>query len=195
MSKKRNVAVFHQANIQKECHMEFLMNTRESAKNNKNIRYEEMLLGEGLVELIRDPEAFEIILLPNNCGDATSSIAMSLVGGNSLAPSVHLGEKFTIFEQGGNNPCLEDADKKSANPTGLILAASMMLRQADLPHYADIIDEGVFKTYENEEVRTLDLGGNYSTEEFVQKIIENIFKNCQGRHMIGEKESSSVHEF
>lgn len=56
----------------------------------------------------------------------------------------------------------------------MILSASMMLRQANLPSFADLLEDAVFNTYLNTEIRTSELGGNYSTDEFTRKVIENI---------------------
>lgn len=57
----------------------------------------------------------------------------------------------------------------------MILAGSMMLRQANMPIFADLIEDAVFKTYSKTNARTADLGGNYTTSEFTKKIIENIY--------------------
>lgn len=190
MSKRTKVTALHQANVRRECHGEFLMNTRKAAKQSEGIVYEEMLLGEGAAKLAQDPESFDLIVMPNNCGDIVSSIAMSLVGGSGLVPAVHIGDKYTIFQQGGTNPSYELAKEESANPTGIILSASMMLRQANLPSFADLVEDAVFKTYLNQEVRTPDLGGNYSTDEFTKKIIENIHVKPSSRRNIREEKSA-----
>jgi isocitrate dehydrogenase (NAD+) len=174
MSQRSKITALHQANIQKECHGEFLINMRKATKDQKGIQYKELNMSDAIGELLKDPEAFELIVLPIGCGNAIQNIAMSLVGGSSIVPSVHIGDKYTIFEQGGNNPCYGKVKDKTANPTGLILAASMMLRQVCLPSYADLIEEAVFKTYENPEIRTPELGGNYSTTEFTNKLIQNL---------------------
>jgi len=174
MGNRNKVYAFHQANIFNECHEEFLSKMRKIAQKSKSIEYEEILLSDGAVELIKNPEAFELIVMPGNCGEATTSIAMSLVGGHQLVPSVHIGDEYSIFEQGGNKPDYVNENKLNANPTGLILASTMMLRQINMPIYSDQIERAVFTTYENPEVRTPDLGGNYSTKEFTEKLINNI---------------------
>jgi len=174
MGKRSKVSAFHQANIFKECHGEFLMNTRKIAKDTKDIKYEEMYLGEAATKLARDPEAFDLIVMPHNCGDIVSSIAFSTVGGEGMVPSVHIGDKHSVFQQGGTNPNYESANEGNANPTGMILSASMMLRQANLPSFADLLEAAVFDTYKNSDVRTSELGGNYSTKEFTEQVMKNI---------------------
>jgi isocitrate dehydrogenase (NAD+) len=174
LGKRRKVSAFHQANFFKESHGEFLMKLRNVAGETKTIEYEELLQGEGAAKLIKDPEAFDLIVIPSNCGDVIQSIAMSLVGGEGMVPWVHLGDKHTIFQQGGTSPCYNKVNERSANPTGMILSASMMLRQVNLPIFADLLENAVFDTYKYSDARTAELGGNYSTREFTEKVIENI---------------------
>jgi len=106
---------------------------------------------------------------------------------------VHIGDKFTVFQQGGNNPAYNKVKEDSANPTGIILSASMMLRQVNLPSFADLLEDAVFKTYLNSDARTKELGGNYSTKEFTKKVIENIHVKPSLRKSI--KENTSALEF
>lgn len=86
MSKRTKVTALHQANVRRECHGEFLMNTRKVAKNSSGICYEEMNLGEGAAKLAKNPEDFDLIIMPSHCGDIVSSIAMSAVGGEGVVP-------------------------------------------------------------------------------------------------------------
>lgn len=186
MSRRSKVTALHQANIKRECHGEFLQKARKVAKNTPGVIYEEMYLGDGAAKIATDPESFQIIIMPSSCGDIIQSISMSLVGGNGLVPSVHLGENFTLFQQGGTNPCYDKVKEGDANPTGLILSASMMLRQVNLPSFADLIEDAVFKTYSNPEIRTPELGGNYSTKEFTGKVLDNIYVKKAYRKSIKE---------
>lgn len=190
MSKRTKVTALHQANVRKECHGEFLMNTRNVASENPTILYDEMNLGEGSARLSSHPEVFDLIIMPNNCGDIVSNIAMSVVGGEGCVPAVHIGDKYTIFQQGGHNPVYKKAKEGTANPTGLILSASMMLRQVSLPCFADLVEDAVFKTYANTDARTQELGGNYSTTEFTRKIIDNIHVKPSHRRSLKESSKS-----
>lgn len=174
-------------------HEEFLIEMRKMAENDE-ILYEESYLADGAVKLMKNIEDFELIVTPSNCGLGTASIAMSMVGGHQLVPSVHIGDEYSIFEQGGNKPEEEKIDEKSANPTGIILSSTMMLRQANLPCYSDLIERAVFKTYEDPEVRTPDLGGNYSTQEFTNKVISNL-ETKQESVLSSIKEESLAVEF
>lgn len=150
------------------------MNTRRIAGDTKDIKYEEMYLGEAAAKLAKDPEAFDLIVMPHNCGDTISSIAFSTVGGEGMVPGVHIGDKYSIFQQGGSNPDYDNANERNSNPTGIILSASMMLRQANLPSFADLLEDAVFNTHKNLEFKSPELGGNYSTREFTQEVIKNI---------------------
>ncbi|CAI2367898.1 unnamed protein product [Moneuplotes crassus] len=174
MSSRGKIHAFHNANMDNPHHEDFLIEMRKMAERNSGIGYEELYLADGAIELIKHMEDFELIVTPSNCGLGTASIAMSIVGGHQLVPSIHIGDEYSIFEQGGNKPEEDKVKDNSANPTGLILSATMMLRQANLPCYSDLIERAIFATYEDSEVRTPDLGGNYSTQEFTNKVMSNI---------------------
>ena len=177
MGRRTKVTMIHQANTHKECHGDLLVNMRKWAKGSSRILYEEMRLGPAASKIAMNPELFDVIAIPNSCDDIISLIAMNHVGGGSLVPTVHIGDQFSIFQQGENDPQYEKVKTKSANPTGLLLSASMMLRQTNLPIFADMLEESVFKTYLTTEARTPDIGGNYSTKEFTKKVMENISLN------------------
>lgn len=50
----------------------------------------------------------------------------------------------------------------------------MMLRYLNLPYYADVIQEGVFRTLRKGKVLTPDLGGTATTQEFTNEVMRNI---------------------
>lgn len=192
MSSREKIHAFHNASMENPHHEEFLIQMRKMAESTDEIDYQELFLADGAVEMTKTMEEFELIVLPSNCGQGTASIAMSMVGGHQLVPSVHIGDEYSIFEQGGNKPEEEKVSEFSANPTGLILSATMMLKQANLPCYSDLIERAVFTTYEDEAVRTPDLGGNFSTQEFTRKIISNIETRDSNEEVPAKEEGLAI---
>ena len=61
-----------------------------------------------------------------------------------------------------------------ANPTALLLSATMMLKSMDLHQQANAIEKSVSKVYQEGKWLTGDVGGNAKTTEFTQAIIDNL---------------------
>ncbi|MBI4607051.1 MAG: isocitrate/isopropylmalate dehydrogenase family protein [Planctomycetes bacterium] len=76
--------------------------------------------------LVRDPRAFDVLVMENMFGDILSDLAASLVGGMGMAPSADIGPAHAVFQPAhGSAPDI--AGKGIANPIAAILSAAMML--------------------------------------------------------------------
>jgi 3-isopropylmalate dehydrogenase len=114
------------------------------------------------MELVRDPDRFEVIVTGNLFGDILSDLGAELVGGLGLSPSanVHPG-RLGLFEPvHGSAPPLVGTGK--ANPLAAILTGALMLDHLGLPHGAARL-EGAVRSALAERITTPDLGGTYST--------------------------------
>jgi isocitrate dehydrogenase (NAD+) len=101
----------------------------------------------------------------NMFGDILSDEVSGLVGGLGLAPGANIGSKAAIFEAvHGSAPDI--AGKGLANPSAQILAAAMMLDHIGELHCAQRIRDAIATTIVRDKIRTRDLGGTASTEEF-----------------------------
>lgn len=151
---------------------------KKEANLNKRVEHTQMDIEKCASMLQEDPFMFEMIVLQQNSGRKISEAVLNLVGGPGVTPSVLIGDKHSVFKQAGSFPSFEQQGKNTVNPTGLLLAASMMLRHVELPKYADLIEDAIWKTYSKTDARTQDFGGNYSTEEFTNVIVSNIGKKA-----------------
>jgi isocitrate dehydrogenase (NAD+) len=98
-------------------------------------------------------------------GDILSDEVSGLVGGLGLAPGANIGTKAAIFEAvHGSAPDI--AGKGVANPSAQILAAAMMLDHLGELDRAGRVRRAVVGTIVRDGIRTRDLGGTASTEEF-----------------------------
>ena len=77
------------------------------------------------MELIRNPNRFDIVLTTNLFGDILSDEAAQVTGSIGLAPAANIGEKFALFEP-VHGAAFDIAGKNIANPTSFILALKMM---------------------------------------------------------------------
>ena len=90
------------------------------------IETEHSIIDIGAARLATRPERFDVIVTPNLYGDIISDIAAEMTGSVGLAGSANIGEHVAMFEAiHGSAPDI--AGKDIANPSGLLLAAVMML--------------------------------------------------------------------
>lgn len=98
----------------------------EIAPEYPEIQTDHMIIDIGAARLATRPDLFDVIVTPNLYGDILSDIAAELTGSVGLAPSANIGEHVAMFEAiHGSAPDI--AGKGIANPSGLLLAAVMML--------------------------------------------------------------------
>lgn len=174
LSNRKKVTVVHKANIMKLCDGEFLEAAREVSNNYPTVLYEEMIVDATCMNLATNPQTFDVVLLPNLYGSIVGSIVSGLVGGAGIAPGANIGRKYAIFEQGARHAAKDIATTGRANPTAFILSSVMMLRHLGLPFFAEQIQNAVFRTLEQGDIRTPDIGGHNTTAEFTKAVIENI---------------------
>jgi len=121
------------------------------------------------LQLVREPQQFEVIVTSNMFGDIVTDLAAGLQGGLGMAASgnIHPG-KVSLFEPvHGSAPRF--AGKDVANPMGAILTAALMLDHLGLPEEARRIDNAVVGALEAKET-TPDIGGALGTKAVGGKI-------------------------
>ena len=172
----KRVSCGHKANIMKLTDGMFLETFNAIASEYPEIETEDVIVDALCMKLVREPEAFEVVVLTNLQGDIVSDLCAGLVGGLGFAPSANLGDHIRIFEAvHGTAPDI--AGKGLANPTSLLMSGTMMLKQLGLTVYADCINEALFKTLEAG-VHTGDFGprdgSSVGTQEFTQEIVSRM---------------------
>ena len=170
---RKNVCVATKANISKHADGMFLNCFREVSKKYPEIIPSEILIDNLCMQLVQNPSKFDVLVMPNLYGDIVSDLCAGLVGGLGVAPSANIGNNYALFEAvHGSAPDI--AGKNIANPTGLLLSALMMLEYIGEIEAAERIKNAVYKVLSIPEYLTRDLGGNATTDEFTQKVIEFI---------------------
>ena len=167
---RREVTVAHKANIMKKSDGLFLKCCREVAKKHPSISYREILVDNCCMQLVMDPQQFDLLLLQNLYGDILSDLCAGLIGGLGVAPSANIGEKCAMFEAvHGSAPDI--AGSGLANPTALILSGVLLLRHLHLDKHADHIEQAVRSVIERQQTTTRDLGGHATTTVFTNAVI------------------------
>ncbi|MGL4714667.1 MAG: isocitrate dehydrogenase [Aeromonas sp.] len=170
---RKKVTIIHKANILKSTSGLFLEVARQIAARYPDIQSEEMIVDAACMNLVMYPERFDVLVTTNLFGDILSDLCAGLVGGLGMAPGANIGEEAAIFEAvHGSAPDI--AGKNIANPTSVILASIQMLEYLGMQDKAERIREAVRATIESGDRVTRDLGGNASTSEFTQAIIERL---------------------
>ncbi len=114
------------------------------------------------MEMVRDPERFDVIVTNNLFGDILSDLGSQLVGGLGVASSanLHPGRPGLFEPVHGSAPPLVGTE--TANPLAAILTGALMLRELDAPEGASALESAVGAAIA-ERVVTPDLGGHAST--------------------------------
>lgn len=126
-----------------------------------------------MMEMVRDPSQFDVIVTCNMFGDIASDLGAQICGGLGLAPSgnIHPG-RVSLFEPvHGSAPNI--AGKNLANPLGSALTAAMMLDYIGLEREARLIEDAS-RAAVREGNLTPDLGGRMGTREAGDWIAERI---------------------
>jgi isocitrate dehydrogenase (NAD+) len=154
-NQRKRVTAVHKANIMKYSDGLFLSIAREVAKEYPNIEFNDVIVDNMCMQLVRNPRQFDVLVLPNLYGDIVSDLCAGLVGGLGLAPGANIGEGIALFEPThGSAPKYSGQNK--VNPMATMLSGMLMLRYLNETAaanrlekaIADIIAEGKYVTYD-----------------------------------------------
>lgn len=169
---RKEVCVVTKANIMKLSDGLFLECFRKVAKDYPQIKTREILVDNLCMQLVQNPEQFDVLVLPNLYGDIVSDLCAGLIGGLGVAQGANIGYDCAVFEPvHGSAPDIKGQNK--ANPTALLLSAIEMLRYIGETTYAEKIEKALFKTLKDGNC-TVDLGGTLSTTDFADAVISNL---------------------
>ena len=167
---RKKIHAIHKANIMKLSDGLFLTSVRKVAENYQDIEYKELIVDNACMQMVLNPQQFDMLLLTNLYGDIMSDLAAGLVGGLGFAPSGNMGEKIAVFEAvHGTAPDI--AGKGLANPTALLMSAILMLRHIEEVAAANKVEDALHKVYREGTHLTRDVGGTASTAEFTDAVI------------------------
>ena len=166
---RRTVTVGHKANVMRYSDGLFLATAAEEAADHYDAEFREMHIDQLSMRLAREPQEFDVLLLPNLYGDILSDLCAGLVGGLGLIPGANIGWEYAVFEPvHGSAPDI--AGQGRANPIAMILSGAMMLRHVGEMHAASAVERAVDTVLAEGSVRTGDLGGTSTTMEMGEAI-------------------------
>lgn len=174
---RKTVTAVHKANIMKFSDGLFLSVAREVAKSYTDIAFNDVIVDNVSMQLVRNPLQFDVLVLPNLYGDIISDLCAGLVGGLGVAPGANLGEGLALFEPThGSAP--KYAGKNKVNPMATMLSGMLMLRHLKEFEAADnleqaiaaVIAEGKNVTYDMK----MDKSGGVTMSQVTAAIIQKL---------------------
>jgi len=176
---RRKVTAVHKANIMKYSDGLFLEVARQVAQKFPDIEFEDRIVDNMAMQLIKNPSEFDVIVCPNLYGDILSDLCAGLVGGLGVAPGANLGEHAALFEAvHGSAPKYKNLNK--VNPTALILSGMLMLRHLGERQAADRLERAVAQVIAEGQQVTYDLKPSrddpsaVGTREMAEEIIRKL---------------------
>jgi len=167
---RKRVTAVHKANIMKLSDGLFLQCFRNVSKEYPNIEADDKIVDNLCMQLVVNPNQFDVLLLENLYGDIVSDLTAGLVGGLGVVAGANIGENGAVFEAvHGSAPDI--AGQNKANPLALLQSAVLMLQHIGETGPAKRIQDAITKVLDmGPEHRTGDIGGTGSTMDFTAAI-------------------------
>ena len=170
---RRKVTAIHKANIMKLSDGLFLECFRRVAGEYRDVKADDLIVDAACMKLVMNPKQFDVLLLENLYGDIVSDLASGLVGGLGVTPGANLGTECAVFESvHGSAPDI--AGKGIANPTALLLSATMLLRHIGEEARAERVESTLKAATSDGSARTRDVGGTATTAGFTEAVIARL---------------------
>ncbi len=166
---RRKVTAVHKANIMKLSDGLFLECFRKVAADYADIQADDVIVDACCMKLVMKPKQFDVLLLENLYGDIISDLASGLVGGLGITPGANLGTQCAVFESvHGSAPDI--AGQGIANPTALLLSATMLLRHIGEGDRADRVERALREAMADGSAKTRDVGGTATTASYAKAV-------------------------
>ncbi len=183
MAKQRNamkkVTCVHKSNVMRITDGMFAKSCSEVAKEYPDISFEQMYVDACAMNLIRQPQMFDVVVTTNLFGDILSDESSQVVGGLGMAPAANIGDKFALFEP-VHGAAFDIAGKNIANPSSFLLSIKMMFDWLGGKHGDQkCIEvgkklESVIFDLVKEGITTKDIGGDKTTSQFTAEITNRL---------------------
>jgi isocitrate dehydrogenase (NAD+) len=171
---REKVTAVHKANIMKMSDGLFLACFRKVAREYPGIEADDKIVDNLCMQLVVNPNQFDVLLLENLYGDIVSDLAAGLVGGLGVVAGANIGENGAVFEAvHGSAPDI--AGQNKANPLALLQSAVLMLHHIGESSAANRIHTAIIKVLgSGPEHRTRDIGGTGTTADFTAAMCERL---------------------
>jgi len=178
-NRRKKVTAIHKANIMKLADGLFLKCCSEVAKEFPDIEFNSMIVDNTCMQLVSNPEQFDVMVMPNMYGNIVGNICCGLVGGAGVVAGANIGDTYRVFESGTRNTGAGIAGKNIANPSAMLFASTLMLKYVGMKNYASMINQAIISTVMEDKVCTPDIGGTNSTSDVIDHICKKLHDQTQ----------------
>jgi tartrate dehydrogenase/decarboxylase/D-malate dehydrogenase len=146
------------------------------ARDYSDVGTESLLVDAACMDLVRRPDAFDVIVASNLFGDILTDLSAAITGSLGLAPSANLNPARTapsMFEPvHGSAPDI--AGRGVANPMAAMLSAALMLDFLGEPSAASSLEKAVIGVLRDQVTLTPDLGGSATTTAVTDAVLARL---------------------
>jgi len=171
---RKKVTLIHKANIMKVTDGLFLEVSKRVAADYPDIEHANMIIDNCCMQLVSNPWQFDVMVLTNLYGTIVSNLVCGLIGGPGLISGKNIGPRYAIFEAATRNTGTNLAGKNAANPSAILNAGADLLNHLGLDYHGNLIRNALDKTINEDKIHTSDLGGEATTCDIVQNVIDHI---------------------
>ena len=178
-NQKKHVTCVHKSNVMRKTDGLFAKSCKSISEEFPDVKFDEMYVDACSMNLIRQPQEFDVIVTTNLFGDILSDQSSQVVGGLGMAPAANLGDNFGLFEP-VHGAAFDIAGKQIANPTSFVLSIKMMLEwlgnknnDQNSISASQKLEQTVLDLVKSGST-TKDVGGDKSTREFTKQITDSL---------------------
>ncbi len=175
----KKVTCVHKSNVMRVTDGLFAKACTDVSKDYPDIAFEQMYVDACAMNLIRQPEQFDVVVTTNLFGDILSDESSQVVGGLGMAPAANIGDAFALFEP-VHGAAFDIAGQNIANPSSFLLSIKMMFDWLGTKHndpkcfeMGQKLESTIFDLVKSG-IKTKDIGGDKTTSEFTKQITDNI---------------------
>lgn len=173
---RKKVTTVTKSKIMKHTDGLFMQVAEKIGSNFPQIKSEHIFVDTLCMQLLFEPENFEILCLPNLYGDIISDLCAGMIGGLGVAPGAHIGEECAVFEP-THSAAPELKNTNSANPTAMILSGVMLLKHLKEFDAAEILEDSLSAVLEESNYSTISFTTNsltINTKKMTNAVINKI---------------------
>jgi 3-isopropylmalate dehydrogenase len=174
----RRVVSVDKANVLETSRMWRRVMNRLAAEEYPDVALEHLLVDNAAMQLVRSPQAFDVLVTENTFGDILSDIAAEVTGGLGLAGSASLGDGRTGLFEPVHGSAPDIAGHGVANPVGMLRSTALLLehglgRPAEARQLEEAVDAAMAAA------PTADLGGTATTSAFGDAVLDALRLRAQ----------------
>lgn len=179
------ITTLHKANVMPLSDGMFLKACRDVSACYPDVEYGEEKLDTFCLQVTTNPGRYDVLLTTSLYGAFAGATCATMCGGLAMVPSASYGPVATVFSTmsdyghgygscGGQRGAANGFDRDPiANPTGMVRAATWLLRHAGAASTGRLIDAALEDTV-RQGVCTRDMGGEASCSQFTDAVIKNL---------------------